>query len=233
MNSSKNEACILKKKKINAILSQVSFWKQCLIWWSYAGFLFFCVTSEPQCVFILTLTRPWTEEYINIPFLMAIRPKRSNLAGALRSLSGAFPLSETFRPSGASQRTVTKPDKLCGRCREGGFTTVIWICVHFLVYSEVYLVKIKGTFLYTHIHHFLCSKDKIKEILLKENRSVIQHPASHDCAFPCNSLMWYQAGFFYLLWCEPLVLWPTEDLLETVSLSLCHAPLRFWICGVL
>lgn len=62
----------------------------------------------------------------------------------------------------------------------------------FLVHSEVYLVRIKGTFLYTSIHHFLCSKDKIKEILLKENRNVIRHPASHDCAFLCNSLMWYQ-----------------------------------------
>lgn len=62
LNSSKNEACILK---INAILSQVSFWKQCLIWWSYAGFLFFCVTSEPQCVLMLFLAGltfdPWPD----------------------------------------------------------------------------------------------------------------------------------------------------------------------------
>lgn len=54
VNSSKNEACILKKKKrekINAILSQVSFWKQCLIWWSYAGFLFFlCHVRAAVCI---------------------------------------------------------------------------------------------------------------------------------------------------------------------------------------
>lgn len=38
VNSSKSKACILE---INAILSQVGFWKPCLIWWTYAGFLVF------------------------------------------------------------------------------------------------------------------------------------------------------------------------------------------------
>lgn len=81
VNSSKNEACILK---INAILSQVSFWKQCLIWWSYAGFLFLSRRSHSVCSCCSSQGRHLTPE----PTLNRGIHKHSisDSAGALRSL---------------------------------------------------------------------------------------------------------------------------------------------------